>query len=271
MATETTSTVSTLPPPSGTGAGRRSLVVVFLAATTALLYVLPGQDIWIGCALAAVAGGLAAIERRPAVVYAAAAWLLVYLAALAFGRDPWPVPALVALAGCGVAMAVRRPIWRSLRTDWLRAGHFTPAIWLLVALTVGVSAVALVSWAGLAHPDTSPVRDLFGALPLPALLSLGVAFAAINAAAEEVLFRGFLMGALDSVVDRAWLVVAIQAVAFGVSHANGFPDGVAGMVLAGIYGAMLGIIRRRSRGLLPSWVAHVVADSVIFGLMVGLL
>jgi hypothetical protein len=42
------------------------------------------------------------------------------------------------------------------------------------------------------------------------------------------------------------------------------------MVLAAVYGAMLGVIRLRSRGLLPSWVAHVVADSVIFCLMVGL-
>jgi len=252
------------------GVGRRSVIVGCLAATTALLYVLPGQDIWIGCVLAAVAGALAATERRLRVVYAAVAWLLVYVAALVLGRDPWPMPAVVALAVCGIAIAVHRPARQSLRSDWLRLGRFTPTIWLLVAVTVAVSAIGLVIWADLAHPDTSSMRTMFGSLPLPLLLPLAVAFAAVNAAAEETLFRGFLMGALDDLVARKWLVVVIQAVAFGLAHANGFPNGPAGMTLAAIYGAMLGVIRLRSNGLLPSWTAHVVADSVIFCLMVGI-
>jgi len=269
MATQTTIT----PPPalsSARGVGLRTVVALFVCASAALLYALPGQDVWLGAVLAAAAAVAAAANHQARVVHAAVAWLLVYLAAVALGGPAWPIPALAALAVCGAVAAVRRPAWRSVRADWLRPGRFTPLIWLLLAVTVLVSAVALVVWAHLAHPDTSAIRAEFGSLPLIALLPLGVALAAVNAAAEETLFRGLLMSALNQLIPVRWLVVAVQAVAFGIAHIAGFPGGPAGMALAAFYGAVLGVIRQRSGGLLPCWAAHLCADSVIFGLMVGL-
>jgi hypothetical protein len=41
--------------------------------------------------------------------------------------------------------------------------------------------------------------------------------------------------------------------------------------MAAIYGAMMGIVRRHARGLLAPALAHVVADSVIFVLVLTLL
>jgi membrane protease YdiL (CAAX protease family) len=59
----------------------------------------------------------------------------------------------------------------------------------------------------------------------------------------------------------------IQGVAFGIVHANGFPRGVVGVVLASVYGVSLGLLRLRSGGLLAPFVAHVIADATIFGIL----
>ncbi len=61
--------------------------------------------------------------------------------------------------------------------------------------------------------------------------------------------------------------VLAQAVAFGVIHAQGFPRGVVGMVMASIYGLMLGVLRLRARGLAAPVLAHICADATIFAIL----
>jgi len=47
----------------------------------------------------------------------------------------------------------------------------------------------------------------------------------------------------------------------------GFPSGVLGFFMVLVYGVMLGVIRRRSKGLLAPWVAHVTTDIAIFSIL----
>jgi membrane protease YdiL (CAAX protease family) len=57
-------------------------------------------------------------------------------------------------------------------------------------------------------------------------------------------------------------------VLFGVIHAQGFPRGVEGMVMASAYGVALGLLRQRSGGLAASCAAHICADATIFALLI---
>ena len=61
-----------------------------------------------------------------------------------------------------------------------------------------------------------------------------------------------------------WPVTSrITSLSFGLAHAHGFPRGVIGVVLAGSWAAMLGVLRHHTRGLAAPIVAHVVADATI--------
>ncbi|MCP5113866.1 MAG: CPBP family intramembrane metalloprotease, partial [bacterium] len=48
---------------------------------------------------------------------------------------------------------------------------------------------------------------------------------------------------------------------------HGFPRGGIGVGLATVYGLILGLVWNRSRGMLAPWVAHVLADSTIVGIL----
>ncbi len=98
----------------------------------------------------------------------------------------------------------------------------------------------------------------------------GVGFSLLNAAVEEIVFRGVLLSALTDVLGVG-VAVILQAVAFGVLHLHGVPSGPVGMVMAGAWGLLLGVMRVRSRGLLAPYVTHIAADATIVLLMLPVL
>ena len=61
----------------------------------------------------------------------------------------------------------------------------------------------------------------------------------------------------------------LQATSFGVARAHGFPRGVTGVLLAGVWGYLLGLLRQRTGGLLAPVLAHVVADGTIAYVLVS--
>lgn len=133
------------------------------------------------------------------------------------------------------------------------------------ALSIATSAV-LMGFHALARPE---VAGLAARLPLAAfgnLVLAGVCFSAINAALEEVIFRGVLWG----VVADEWnsgVALIVTAVLFGLGHLQGYPPGPIGAALAGLYGLALGILRWWAGGLGLAMACHVCADATIFGLL----
>ena len=165
----------------------------------------------------------------------------------------WPAPLLVALA---TVLAVSR-----FRIPWLKRGECGGQMAGWIAAVVVVSAGALVAWWAIVRPDLADLPTLPVGLH-PALLTAGIiAWAAVNAAAEEFFFRGALQHELVGALGRGGVVV--QAVAFGFMHYRGFPRGWTGVVLATIFGLMTGALRLRAGGLLAPWIAHLAADLVI--------
>ena len=101
------------------------------------------------------------------------------------------------------------------------------------------------------------------------VVSAGLAFALINAAVEEAVYRGVVQGALESAFGLTWLPLIVQALVFAMRTSKVFPSGWSGVLLATSYGFVLGIMKRRSGGMMAPILAHVFADLVIFVILVG--
>jgi membrane protease YdiL (CAAX protease family) len=138
-----------------------------------------------------------------------------------------------------------------------------------IAGTLAIFAIGgpLMEAIGLGMPDSSYILGLVTESPaMFALWVIGVAWLAAGFG-EEVLWRGFLMDRLERLAGlrgRAWLVLAVQAVLFGLPHAY---QGMGGVVVTASVGLLLGWIRLRQRGNL--WaviIAHATVDTVMMSL-----
>ena len=179
----------------------------------------------------------------------------------------WPLNKLVPLGVYGGAVAAHYRLRRSVL--WMRSGRLGLNIIAFVLLVVVVSSAALLIWQVTCNPDLSANR---GVIPdmVPWLVPLaGVAFALVNAAIEEAIFRGIFLQALDSAVGAGIIPLAMQALIFGWAHYSevGCPKGVIGVSMATVYGLLLGLLRYRARGMLAPWLAHVGTDITVFALV----
>lgn len=230
-------------------------------------------------ALAVLAAPAIAGPGRPAIGRAAAA-IAMLLLALAWRRGDGPARSLTSLVASltvaiaagllwqlamAVALALHAALacWRpsfAPASGWRRVGSI-PA--LPTAIVGGITPFALAAWFVLARPDLGDIVAAYlPDVPLPLLVAGGLGFALVNAVLEELVWRGVFTDALERTVSPAFAIAA-QAVSFGLAHAQGFPRGIVGVVLAGSWAAMLGWLRRRSDGLAAPIVAHVVADASI--------
>ena len=115
-------------------------------------------------------------------------------------------------------------------------------------------------------------------------LTLAV-WATINAACEEVAFRGLLRREMAMLLllvsyppqqqSASWqtfqpfnnndiLTNLAQALVFGMAHYYGIPNGWTGVALTTVYGALMGALADVGQGLAYPIVAHAVADYFIF-------
>lgn len=182
----------------------------------------------------------------------------------------WPYSLLIPfLLYAAVAAAVPRLRMSLL---WMKPGHIDRSTALLMILFTLLAAAGLFLWERLAGPDLAVHLNHIPAMPVWLLPLAGLGFAVFNALLEELLFRGLIMQALDAAFGPRYVSVLIQAWLFGAMHfVRGFPNGWSGLVLAGIYGLMLGELRRRSSGMLAPWLTHAGADLFIFAILVAVI
>lgn len=250
-------------PCSTSGWGRAAVLTSAVALAAAPVIGRPWAAL-----LAAVCAPLAfachlrsAAPARNALVVATLVSLTVLLPTGGWG---WPAAALLVL------LVALRPGLRGERgpASWLRAGSLGwTAVGWAGAIAIA-SGVALIGWSLLARPDLGDLTRSLRGLPLVALLGGGVVWAVLNAFGEESIYRGALTDGLETAFGPR-PAIAIQAVAFGAAHWHGVPRGVAGVLLATVYGLMLGLLRARTRGLIAPMLAHLFADLVVFSLLLA--
>lgn len=88
-------------------------------------------------------------------------------------------------------------------------------------------------------------------------------FSFTNALSEELIFRFAVNGNLSPIVSKT-LVLLVSAVLFGLPHYNGFPNGIVGVVMAGILGYVLSKATYETGGLGIALAIHIVQDIIIF-------
>jgi uncharacterized protein len=177
----------------------------------------------------------------------------------------WPSYLLLPLLLYFFVVLLIQPLRRSI--NWIQVGHIRSTASITLML-LAVSCVALVVYEHQFHPD---LHDLIGRMPgwmLDNVWLGGIVFAGVNALLEEALFRGILLDALESQIGIVAAVLA-QAFVFGMLHRQGYPPGLVGIVLATLFGLMLGWLRVKSRGLAAPLIVHIAADATIFGIVMN--
>ncbi len=104
--------------------------------------------------------------------------------------------------------------------------------------------------------------------PLLTWLPLGVVFAAVNAAQEELRFRLVPLSTLvASVGDEQ--AIWMTAMVFGLAHWSGAtPAGPLGMIYNTLIGAWLAKSILETRGVAWAWIIHAVSNVVLFAVLV---
>lgn len=250
------------PPLRSTGGG--TVVICAVIALLSSVMLLPHRvGLWTVAAMALLTICGTVSSSVQAVHLSLFGLLWVTLPFLFAAIQPWPFSMLIPLVVYGIMVAARPPLRHS--SGWLRRGRLGSDILRLVLAAVVVSSVALVIWYMAVRPDLSRNLRYMPQMPIWVFPFAGLAFAMGNAALEEIIFRGIIMDALDSAFGPGRVAVALQAVPFAIFHyVAGFPRGGWGLLMTFVYGLMLGIIRRRARGMLAPWLAHMAADSTIF-------
>jgi len=88
-------------------------------------------------------------------------------------------------------------------------------------------------------------------------------FPILNSLFEEFIARAVLFDGFSALFEKIVSVIILQAIIFALWHYKGFPGGIIGVIMVFIWSLFLGIIRYKSKGMLPSLVAHFFADLTI--------
>src|SRR6266566_560171 len=244
------------------------LPIILLIIISIVRPFVPGSFVW-GLAIAQLVLLIRAIPRHD--------WNTVHLGILLcsltlFSVIPdtrrWPWIFLMPVLLYWALLQSFRPL--RLTATWLRTGHPTLPIWIVAGTVAVGSAVSLLLWFKLARPNVKWQAGLIPPWSPGSLVLLGLGFALFNAAVEEMIWRGVIFDALQRTGLPTAPVVLMQAVSFGVVHLHGFPSGSLGILLASAYGAILGVLRAQTRGLLVPWVTHAVTDLSIFEILIYL-
>jgi len=96
----------------------------------------------------------------------------------------------------------------------------------------------------------------------PSSLSEALLWIALSISAgicEEFVFRGYLQRQFTSATGRVWAGVLLSSIFFGAAHGY---EGIAGMLLITVYGALFSVLAIHRGSLRAGMIAHAWHDSI---------
>jgi len=114
---------------------------------------------------------------------------------------------------------------------------------------------SLLHSAGVPAPAT--LRPQFLTARGPAELWLALTLVVVVAAAEEIIFRGYLILRLSAVTRRPAVAALLSAIIFSLGHGY---EGAAGVITVGVMGLGLAVVYLWRRSLLAPIVMHFLQD-----------
>ena len=91
-----------------------------------------------------------------------------------------------------------------------------------------------------------------------------IIFSLTNSFSEEIIYRIGINGPLANRLSPNKIFI-ISAVIFGFAHFNGMPNGVIGIILAGLLGYVLSKSVQETNGIFWAWMIHFLQDLIIIG------
>lgn len=191
-----------------------------------------------------------------------------------FFEDP---VAELAVALVGIAVGIPIVLWVVRLLGRRPAGTVSSVVgrlrwgWLGRCAAVGVPLIAvqiglLIAWTW----DSEPLADSGAGFPgWPYfLLSLAVVLALVpfQAAAEEYVFRGWLVQVIGRVVGSPWPAIVLASLLFALAHGFGELSGFLLLLYSALWWGWLVI---RTGGLEAVIVLHVANNVLAFGLAAG--
>ncbi|MFD7444401.1 CPBP family intramembrane glutamic endopeptidase [Streptomyces sp. NPDC059909] len=138
--------------------------------------------------------------------------------------------------------------------------------WLGICLAVALPLVAGTLGISVLLPETAgDTEELEWAGLSSFLLGLAMVCALVpfQAAAEEYVFRGWLLQAFGAWFRSPWIAVLPQAVLFATAHGWGTPWGFADLV---VFGLVAGLLAIRTGGLEAAIALHVINNLLAMGI-----
>ena len=150
------------------------------------------------------------------------------------------------------------------RCDSMRARRLTRQEWPLALVAAAVVVVFIISATLLLYRLIEiPIdEEFFGDLPWWTYYSAIVMVALIAGVSEEAGFRGYLQAPLEKKYGSV-VAISISSVAFWLAHLN-HASGMARFIPLVVMGAVLALLARSTRSIVPAIIAHASADATIF-------
>ncbi|MZF86777.1 type II CAAX endopeptidase family protein [Streptomyces sp. SID5643] len=135
--------------------------------------------------------------------------------------------------------------------------------WLGWCLLAGLPPILLLTAVSFFLPGGSDESAAWvGRRSFLVALAVLVLLVPLQAAAEEYVFRGWLLQAVGAFVRSPWLAVIPQAVLFAAAHGWGTRWGFLGLLVNGL---VMGLLTIRTGGLEAAIVLHVLNNLLAFG------
>ncbi|MCL8010907.1 CPBP family intramembrane glutamic endopeptidase [Streptomyces sp. AS02] len=139
--------------------------------------------------------------------------------------------------------------------------------WLGLCLAVALPVAAASLGISLLLPESEvsgPELTWAGLSPFLLGLASVCLLVPFQAAAEEYVFRGWLVQAVGAWCRSAWVAVIPQALLFAAAHGWGTPWGFADLV---VFGLVTGLLTIRTGGLEAAIALHVLNNLLAMGVM----
>lgn len=138
---------------------------------------------------------------------------------------------------------------------WIEDCSIAFAFWLLSLVILGILAIGL----RLVHAGSSQQAVLALAPKNLPEVGLWILLSITAGICEEFIFRGYLQQQFTALANRVSVGILVSAILFGFSHGY---EGVSGVVLITVYGAMFSILAVKRGALRSCMMAHAFHDAI---------
>jgi uncharacterized protein len=140
---------------------------------------------------------------------------------------------------------------------WKRWADFWRDVGIALLFWLVVAAVIVVLSLSLHFSGVEAAKSMYPKTPLEVCLFLVLACSA--GFCEEIVFRGYLQRQFAAWTGSIEVGIALQAIVFGSGHMY---QGVKGVVVTAIYGALFGILAKMRKSLRPGIMQHCGQDTI---------